>query len=93
MESRCPERKADYAFFVYRGEVKEVFAIKSWYPACTLTYNTRNIQDAIRKVKVEGRWEFEGKIAEDNIRNKYIGKSVKHYLPYGASNPIVYINC
>lgn len=85
--------KADYAFSVYKGVVKEVFAIKSWFHACTLPYKTRNMQDAIRKVKIEGRWEFEGELAEDNIRNKYIGKSVKHYLVRGNANPIVYINC
>jgi hypothetical protein len=84
---------ADYAFSVYRGEVKETFVIKSWFPACTLHYKTRNMQDAITKVKKEGRWEFMGELAEDNIRNKYIGKSVKHYLPFGSSNPIFYINC
>ncbi len=84
---------ADYAFSVFKGEVKEVFAIKSWFPACTLPYKTRNLQDAISKVKIEGRWEFKGELAEDNIRNKYIEISVKHYLPYGASNPITYINC
>ena len=85
--------KADYAFAIYQGEVKEVFYIGSWFPACTLHYNTRNMQDAISNVKMKGRWEFEGTLAEDSIRDKYIGKSFKHYLPHGASNPIIYANC
>ena len=85
--------RADYVFSVYKGLVEEVYEIKSWFPACTLPYKTRNMQDAISKVTVEGRWEFEGEIAKDHIRKKYNGKSVKHYLPYGASNPAIYINC
>ena len=85
--------RADYAFSVYKGQVKEVYEIKSWFPACTLPYKTRNMQDAISKVRKEGRWEFEGDIAQDDVREKYIGTSVKHYFSFGASNPITYINC
>ena len=81
--------EADYAFTVFQGEVKEVYRINSWLPAGTSSYNTRPTSD----VEVEGRWEFNGALAEEGIRNRYIGKSVKEYLPVGAVNPIVYINC
>ena len=86
-------KKADYAFSVYKAKIIEVFSINSWLHACTLPYKTRNMKEAISKVTVQGRWEFDGQLAEDKIRNKYIGKSVKQYLPTGASNPIIYINC
>ena len=81
--------EADYVFTVANGEIKEIFKIKSWLPAGSQKYNTRPNSD----IEIEGRWEFNGNIAEDLIRKKYIGKSVKQYLPHGAANPITYINC
>ena len=81
--------EADYAFTVYKGEVKEVYKINSWLPAGTLLYSTRPRTD----IELESRWEFDGSLAEDAIRKKYISKSVKEYLPRGAANPITYINC
>jgi hypothetical protein len=39
------------------------------------------------------RWEFEGEIADKNLRSKYIGKSVQNYLKPGNQNPIKYENC
>jgi hypothetical protein len=81
--------KADYAFTVFQGEIKEVYKINSWLPAGTSSYATRPRSD----VDVEGRWEFDGELAEEDVRKKYIGKSVKEYLPRGLANPIVYINC
>ncbi len=81
--------EADYVLTVYQGEVKEVYKIKSWLPAGTLSYNTRPRSD----IEVEGRWEFSGTLADKYIRNRYIGKSVKQYLHRGSANPIVYINC
>ena len=81
--------EAAYAFTVFRSEIKEVYKIDSWLPAGTYRYRTRSRSD----VEVAGRWEFVGSLAEDDIRNKYIGRTVKDYLPQGAVNPIVYINC
>lgn len=85
--------KADFVFAVYKGEVVEVYSIISWFPACTLPYKTRNIQEEISNVKVQERWEFDGKLADESVRHKYIGKSVKEYFMDGASNPVMYINC
>ena len=84
----------DYAFAVYKAVVKEVYKIYDWLPACTLEYKTRRIIKAIQNVNKINRWEFNGGIAENNIRNKYIGKSIKSYLPsFGGANPIIYVNC
>lgn len=85
--------EADYAFTLYNGIVREVFFIHQWHPACTMEYKTRVI-GAIKQVDITNRWEFEGEVAEERIRNKYIHKSVMHYLPgYGGANPIIYVNC
>ena len=96
---RLGERKnnIEYVFSVYDGIILEVYRVLKWFPALTLTYETRSIQ-AIKTVKgekinMDGRWEFNGKIADEKIRSKYIGKSVKHLFPQGASNPVKYINC
>lgn len=77
---------AIYAFAVFGGIVREVYKIREWLPAGT-TFSTRgNLYD-------EERWEFVGEIAPDEIRNKYIFKSVEEYLPNHAQNPIRYVNC
>jgi hypothetical protein len=39
------------------------------------------------------RWEFEGEVAESEIREKYLKKSVKRYLTANSQNPIKYVNC
>ena len=80
---------ADYAFSIANGEIKAIYIIASWLPAGTLSYQTRPKVD----IEVEGRWEFEGKLAGGEMCDQYLGKSVKHYLPQGAANPITYINC
>ena len=80
---------AEYAIAIFEGEVKEVFRINSWLPAGTLPYRSRSKSD----VEVEGRWEFNGILAENDIRDFYLGKSLKSYFPKGAANPISYVNC
>ena len=80
---------ADYAISIANGEIKEIYKIASWLQAGTLRYQTRPKVD----IEVEGRWEFQGTLAGDTMRKQYLGKSVKHYLPRGASNPITYVNC
>lgn len=40
---------------------------------------------------MEGRYEFVGKIANENIRNKYIDKSVKDFFAHNIMNPIKYV--
>jgi hypothetical protein len=41
----------------------------------------------------EKRWEFEGVVASDEVRNTYLHRSLSNYLKKGAANPIRYINC
>jgi hypothetical protein len=79
--------KAELAFAVYMGIVREVYRIRKWSPAGTTKYHTRT------DTKIKGRWEFVGSVAENAIRNKYIDKSVSKYFPANSQNPIRYVKC
>jgi uncharacterized protein len=79
---------ARYALAVIEGMVKDVFDISYWQPALTTPYATRKLDVNLAR----GRWEFIGKRAADDIRQRYLGKSVAHYLKKGAQNPIAYVN-
>lgn len=81
--------KAKYAFAVFQGVVREVYEINQWHPSGTLTYSTRNKNE----VFIKGRWEFDGIVADNEVRNRYVHKSVKQYITKGSQNPIKYINC
>ncbi len=78
---------AKLAFAVFEGVVREVFEIQSWHPAGTTSYQTRTDIHSL------DRWEFEDKVAQDDIRNKYINKSVEQYFARNPQNPIRYVNC
>ena len=80
--------KARYAFAVFKGAIKEVYRINRWLPAGTLEYKYR--PDA-KDLKCLDRWEFEGSLAEDNIRERFVGKSC--VFKKGHQSPIVYVNC
>jgi hypothetical protein len=80
--------KADYAFSIANGIVREIFRINSWHPAGTTPYVTRSRED----VYFPNRWEFLGEVAPSYIREKYLDKSVAHYFKRGAANPIMYVN-
>lgn len=81
-------RLAKFAFAIFEGIVREVYEIHSWYPAGTNRYISRRKEN----VAIPGRWEFMGKIASNEIRDKYVDHSVRNYLPAKAQNPIVYVN-
>lgn len=86
-----PERhKAAYAFSVYRGIVREVFAISGWVQGGT---SMRVIDRDGRAIRRPGRWEFVGEVAEADVRKRYLGRSVQDYFPAGAQNPLRYVNC
>jgi hypothetical protein len=79
--------EVELAMAVYQGVVREVFRIKHWYPAGTLPYATRRLED----VRRAGRWEFDGDVAMD-VRTVYVGKSVRGYVGESSQNPIRYVN-
>jgi hypothetical protein len=81
---------ARYALSVFRGVVREVFSITGWVPGGT----TMKVTDADGRASPRtGRWEFVGQVAEDDVRSKYVSRSVAHYFKPGARNPILYVNC
>lgn len=84
-------RKADLAFAVYKGIVLEVYRIAEWVPGHS-TYNSIPVSDEIkRRDEQEGRWEFVGHVAEDNLREKYVEKNVSGFFKRGNQHPFIYI--
>lgn len=80
-------RNARYAFSVVQGVIKEVYEIDSWHSAGSTKYKTD--RDFLG-TDMKPRSEFIGNIAPDEIRNKYLGKTLE-----GRSwgQPIRYYNC
>ncbi len=67
-----------YAFSVYESTIKEVYKIEKWLLAEELKRETvPSEQDE------SGRYGFEGKIAEKEIRDKYLGKSLENICKKG----------
>lgn len=78
---------AKYAMAVYRGIVRGVFKIEKWHPAGSTKYEWR--KDVFNN---PNRWEFSGKVAEQEILEKYIFTRVQSYLGK-SQNSIIYVNC
>ncbi len=62
---------------VFRGIVREVYCVDCW----------------MLSQKIEGKKIFKGKIAPDEVRQKYLDKSVTPYWKKGSRFPIKYVNC
>ena len=82
-------RGAAYAFAVFEGVVREVYRIESWHPAGSTPYTTRTNAE----LTVEGRWEFCGTVADAQIRERYVDRSVGAYFKKGQQSPVTYVNC
>lgn len=80
--------KAKYAFAVFEGVVREVYSVANWHRAFTTPYQTRDLS----KRNLDGRWEFEGTVAPEDIREKYHLHSVRAYFRRGNQSPTVYVN-
>jgi hypothetical protein len=72
--------KLRFVLSEYKGLIIEVFEVENWYEVPTVDKNGKS--------KI--RWGFNGKVANVEIRNKYINKSVAHAKKRGAANPIYY---
>ena len=90
VEGRANRHDAEYAFCLYGGIVREVYAIAAWVPAGS-TMTRRDYAE--KDYDLSERYEFVGRIALDPIRRKYVGKSVRNYFAPGSQNPIKYVNC
>ena len=76
-------RKADYALAVYKGMVLEVYRIVDWYPAHTTLMERPHIDPnhfidtyTHNDPELSERYEFVGRIADEQTRGKYINRSV-----------------
>jgi hypothetical protein len=69
-----------YVISEYRGLIREVFKVENWY--------TKNRPDKYGNL-YEG-WGFDGFVADELIRKKYLTKSIKEIKPRGYGSPIVY---
>ncbi len=72
------KNKAEFAIATYRGLTREIYKIEDWFQV---------------PEHGERRWGFNGKIADNEIRDQYKYKSIKRYFKKGAANPIKYLNC
>lgn len=79
--------RAKFAMAVYAGVVREVYEIKSWHRAGSTTYVTR-VQAELAKQQSK-RWEFVGRVALEQVRSRYIGRSVAHLFRAGQQSPVV----
>ena len=68
--------------------VLEVYEVAEWLPALSTYMNRPNKLDF---VNLKGRYEFVGRIADDDIRKCYADKSVRDFFTSGEANPIKYI--
>lgn len=79
---------AQFAFAVFEGVVREVYRITKWLPAGS-TFNARWPRKPLRR---NGRWEFVGVIAPEELRKRYINRYVGYLFTQGGQNPISYVN-
>ena len=86
-EQRCC--KAKYAFAIYDNVIQEVYAISEWLRAGE-TFTSR---EDLQGVSGSKKLEFVGKIADEEIRSKYLNKSVGGAFTPRARNVFTYCNC
>lgn len=84
-----PKReRVQLAFAVHEGVIREVYRVHAWHPGGS----TFNVRFDGRGEDLPDRWEFVGKVAEQEVRQRYINRYVGHLFPQGAQNPIAYVN-
>lgn len=93
--NRRHAEKARFAFAVFQGVIKEVHEIDHWVPVTQRRTDfwverLKSQGRIINPLELEGRSDFVGRVASEEVRKKYVGKSlpVRH-----GQNPIRYFNC
>jgi len=83
-------KKVHLVFCVHQRIIREVYRPEAWLPGGT----TKRVHDADGSRSIErNRYEFVGRIAESDIRRKYVGKKVRNEdLDFKSQNPIRYLN-
>ena len=90
--------KVKFVLSVYAGMVLEVYEVAGWYDERSTMMNSRASETALlyeedydeEEMEFDRR-EFVGRIALDEVRNKYIYKSVASFYSNGRRNPIRYV--
>lgn len=86
---------AKYVFAVYKGVVREVYKIDAWRPASRELYEFfarlgGSTPGDLPPDFDDGRSEFIGELAPEDIRNKYVGRQLpERFFQF----PIRYFNC
>ena len=81
--SRPPrDQSIRFAYATYHNIVKEVYKIEGWLPAGTQQYFFRDRKLGDERLKK--RWEFIGRIADDDVRNLYLRKKIRMKRSYGT---------
>lgn len=83
------ERK--YVLSEYRGLIVEVFEVDFWYEKQRPKNKTVGKDANGKKIQIQIDsigYGFEGKQAPNEIRNKYINKSIAHKKQRGQANPV-----
>ena len=75
---------AKYALATYKGEVVEVYKVNYWCPASELHRETI----AYNPERHWNRIGFFGSVADNEIREKFVGKSVKNFFQWGEADPV-----
>ena len=75
---------AKYALAAYKGEVVEVYKIDYWCHASELNRETI----AYNHERHWNRIGFIGSVADEKVREKYVGKSVKNFYKWGEADPV-----
>ena len=79
-------KDAEYALAVYDSMVLEVYKIEKWSPSEEVIRETIPFDPA----RVAGRITFSGVVADESIREKYVGTSVKALYKWGEADPVKY---
>lgn len=77
-------KAAEFALAVYDGIVLEVYIIDKWSPSEEVIRETIPFDAA----SVAGRITFSGAVADESIREKYVGTSVKALYKWGEADPV-----
>lgn len=69
-----------FAYATYGGIIKEIYEIHGWVKAGTQQYFTRSFHYD----EISDCWEFIGRKANSDVRQKYLGKLIKKDRSYGT---------
>ena len=82
--NRKKAEQCDLVLSAYKGEVKEVYMVEKWLDG-------NQIKTKYNHYRAES-YGFNGCVAKESIRNKFLGASVKHFFRHGDRTPVRVFN-